>query len=187
MVREFDKRYTLIAACNWNGFVHEACHIVEREYNKDDENPDRGTVDTARFEQYVQDYLIPVLENSANSEPNSIVVMDNASIHNSEKVRELIEDAGALLVYTAPYSPEYNPIEYMFGEYKKALKGHSHQSGYDWIAVHQEGLASVNPMKARAFFRHCKVRTGVLRGSDGTRAGRHGTRLMSAYKRVRLK
>jgi hypothetical protein len=45
----------------------------------------------------------------------------------------------------------------MFGEYKKALKRHSHQSGYDWIAVHQEGLASVNPMKARAFLRHCKV------------------------------
>jgi hypothetical protein len=32
-----------------------------------------------------------------------------------------------------------------------------------------------------------ELRTGVLRGSDGTRAGRHGTRLMSAYKRVRLK
>jgi hypothetical protein len=31
------------------------------------------------------------------------------------------------------------------------------------------------------------IRTGVLRGSDGTRAGRHGTRSMSAYKRVRLK
>jgi hypothetical protein len=31
------------------------------------------------------------------------------------------------------------------------------------------------------------MRTGVLRGSDGTRAGRHGTRSMSAYKRVRLK
>jgi hypothetical protein len=76
MVREFDKRYTLIAACNWKGFVHEACHIVEREYSKDDDNPDRGTVDTARFEQYVQDYFIPVLGNSANSEPNSIVVMD---------------------------------------------------------------------------------------------------------------
>jgi hypothetical protein len=60
MVREFDKSYTLIAACNWNGFVHEACHIVEREYSKDDNNPDRGTVDTARFQQYVQDYLILV-------------------------------------------------------------------------------------------------------------------------------
>jgi hypothetical protein len=31
------------------------------------------------------------------------------------------------------------------------------------------------------------VQTGVLQGSDGTRAGHHGTRSMSAYKRVRLK
>jgi hypothetical protein len=30
------------------------------------------------------------------------------------------------------------------------------------------------------------LRTGMLQGSDGTRAGCHGTRLMSAYKRVIL-
>ena len=61
MVREFDKRYTLIAACNWEGFVQEACHIVEREHGKDDPNPDRGTVDTGRFEQYLEDFVVPVL------------------------------------------------------------------------------------------------------------------------------
>ncbi len=157
MVREFDKRYTLIAACNWNGFVQEACHIVEREHGSQDDNPDRGTVDKERFEQYIEEYLVPVLGNSANAEPNSIVVMDNASIHNSDKVRKLIEDAGAMLVYTAPYSPEYNPIEYMFGEYKKSLKRHSHQEGYDWIAVHQKGLWSVTPAMAKQFFKHCEV------------------------------
>ena len=98
-----------------------------------------------------------MLGNSGEAEPNSIVVMDNASIHNSTRIRQLIEGAGALLVYTAPYSPEFNPIEFMFGEYKKSLKRHSHYNKYDWLAVHQEGLSSVSPNMAKQFFKKCEV------------------------------
>lgn len=39
------------------------------------------------------------------------VVMDSASFHNSEKIRELIEAAGCLLEFLPPYSPDLNPIE----------------------------------------------------------------------------
>ena len=157
MVREFDKRYTLIGACNWDGFVTEACCIVEREHGSADLDPDRGTVDTERFEQYVEQHLVPVLGKSVNGEPNSIVVMDNASIHASDRIRDLIEEAGAKLVFTAPYSPELNPIEFMFGEYKKSLKRLSNQPGYDWMAVHQQSLWAVPPDMAKSFYRHCKV------------------------------
>ena len=83
--------------------------------------------------------------------------MDNASIHNSTRVREIIENAGAQLIYTAPYSPELNPIEYMFGEYKKSLKRLSHSGTIDWLTCHWKALDSVTPRKARAFFSHCKV------------------------------
>ena len=38
--------------------------------------------------------------------------MDNASIHTSIRVREIIENAGATLIYAAPYSLELNPIKY---------------------------------------------------------------------------
>ena len=155
--RDFDKRFTLIAACNWNGFVRGACQVVEREKGKEDMNPERGTVDTERFERYVEHHLVPVLGNSARAEPNSIVVMDNASIHNSGKIRRMIEGAGALLVYTAPYSPEYNPIEYYFGEYKKSLKRNSYRMGYEWFKVHQEALQAVTPDMAKQFYRHCEV------------------------------
>lgn len=37
--------------------------------------------------------------------------MDNAKIHLGEMVRELIEKAGAKLIYLSPYSPEFSPIE----------------------------------------------------------------------------
>ena len=157
MVHEFDKRFTLIGACNWDGFLIEACKIVERERGVNDVDPNRGTVDTTRFEEYVEHYLVPSLGRSDMREPNSIVVMDNASIHSSDKIRDLIEGAGAMLVYTAPYSPELNPIECMFGECKKSLQRLSHESGYDWMAVHQDSLSVVTPKMAKALFRHCKV------------------------------
>ena len=48
--------------------------------------------------------------------------MDNASIHNNPEVRRLINKAGAMLLFTARYSPDINPIEYFFHQYKSQLK-----------------------------------------------------------------
>ena len=72
-------------------------------------------------------------------------------------MRKYIEDRGALLVCTAPYSPEHNPIEFMFGEHKKSLKRLSHRHQCDWTAVHQQSLFSVSPDMAKQFFRKCNV------------------------------
>ena len=43
--------------------------------------------------------------------PGDLVVMDNLSAHKVSGVRELIETAGAELLYLPPYSPDLNPIE----------------------------------------------------------------------------
>jgi DDE superfamily endonuclease len=157
MVRDFDKRYTLLAACNWEGFVFEGCQIVEREQSKDDKNPDRGTVDSDRFIKYIKECVVPCLGKFVLSEPNSIVIMDNASIHNSIVIRDLIEAAGAILVYTAPYFPEFNPIEFMFGEYKKSLRRISHDRQVFWYDVHYMSLQVVTPDMAKKFFLKCEV------------------------------
>jgi transposase len=48
--------------------------------------------------------------------------MDNASIHHSEGIRQVCTDAGVILVYLPPYSPDYNPIEEFFSELKAFVK-----------------------------------------------------------------
>ena len=49
-------------------------------------------------------------------------MLDNLGAHLRPQVREWIEATGALLVYLPPYSPDLNPIEFMFSKLKAALR-----------------------------------------------------------------
>ena len=102
------KRYTLIAATDINGFMYESCQIVFQA-TPNDKDPTHGTIDSARFQMWVKEKLVPYLGNYYLGEPRSVVIMDNATIHAG--VKELIEGAGAKLIYLSAYSPELNPIE----------------------------------------------------------------------------
>jgi hypothetical protein len=54
--------------------------------------------------------------------PNSVLVLDNCSIHKSAELRKLIEAAGCRLVFLPAYSPTLNPIEEMFSTIKQYLR-----------------------------------------------------------------
>jgi transposase len=75
-----------------------------------------GPIDRAAFETYVAKVLVPELAKG------DIVVMDNLSSHKGPRVRELIEAAGASLLYLPPYSPDFNPIEMAFSKLKALLR-----------------------------------------------------------------
>ena len=73
-----------------------------------------GTDGGAVFEGYLREMLVPALRKG------DVVVMDNLSVHKRETVRELIEGAGAHLLYLPPYSPDFNPIEEAFSKIKNS-------------------------------------------------------------------
>ena len=75
-----------------------------------------GPINRAAFEVYVEKVLVPELPQGA------IVVMDNLSSHTGPRVREMIEAAGATLLYLPPYSPDFNPIENAFAKFKAQLR-----------------------------------------------------------------
>jgi transposase len=81
-----------------------------------------GNVSGEIFSQFIELNLLPHLLPFNGSNPNSIVVQDNASVHYHERVRELINSVGVLLLFLPPYSPDLNPIEETFSAVKSFLK-----------------------------------------------------------------
>ena len=61
--------------------------------------------------------------------------MDNAAIHKSPKVRELIEKAGCNLIYLPPYSPDLNPIEKYWANMKEWIKQNITEITNTWDAL----------------------------------------------------
>ena len=51
-------------------------------------------------------------------QPGTVLLLDNASIHKTLAVRRAVAAKGFVLLFTPPYSPEFNPIELVFGVVK---------------------------------------------------------------------
>ena len=93
-----------------------------------------GPINRHAFETYVARVLVPDLH------LDDVVVKDNLFSHKGPKVREMIEAAGATLLYlppplttppsfawrgpwpAPPYSPDFNPIENAFAKLKALLR-----------------------------------------------------------------
>lgn len=149
-------RYTMIAGMNLNGFVDSTIELVIRDEISNEGAA--GTVDAIHFQSWVKEYLCPVLGRYDLDEPNSIVIMDNASTHMSDEVRMMIEETGAYLLYTAPYSPDLSPIEYAFGIYKAYLKRLSRQTDpRNWYELHVAAYRSVSRDTCIKEFRKCEI------------------------------
>jgi len=145
-------RYSLIGVCDINGFIPQACQVVKTSGTGEDV----GNINLARFEQWVEAKLVPILGDYSIREPRSLVVFDNATIHHSDRIVNLIEETGARIVYLPPYSPDLNPIEIMFASYKLRLQKLG--KNFDWLDAHYTALVeSVTPSMAMNIFSHCKV------------------------------
>ena len=81
-----------------------------------------GSINGQRFEFFIRNYLLPVLMPFNGINPLSVVIMDNASIHNVQSNVQLIESTGAKVIFLPPYSPDLNPLEPVFGKVKTILK-----------------------------------------------------------------
>jgi len=108
-----------------------------------------GPVNRDAFEAFVQQILCPALR------VGDIVVMDNLSSHKGIRVRELIESAGARLLYLPPYSPDLSPIEPAFSKFKQLVRSAGHRAmDVLWNDL-QRLLDQISPSNAEGFFEHC--------------------------------
>jgi len=75
-----------------------------------------ASLTTTLFEIYIEKALCPTLRKS------QVVIMDHATFHKSQIIKDLIEEKGCTLLYLPPYSPERNPIEKYWSLLKRKIK-----------------------------------------------------------------
>ena len=101
--RNHGKNTTLVAALAPDG-LHEPWLI-------------EGAMETATFAWYITEQLAPTLR------PGQIVVLDNVSAHQAERIRQAIEARHCQLLFLPPSSPDFTPIEQAFSKIKAILRG----------------------------------------------------------------
>ena len=149
-------RYTMIAGFNIDGFMQSTVGIFPRD--EISEEGAAGTVDGETFRKWLREKICPKLGDYRKRERNSIVIMDNASTHMGHEVRDMILERGALLIYSAPYSPDLSPIEYGFNIYKSYLKRFSKDfAPNEWYKLHLNALNAVSSDTAIKEFRKCGI------------------------------
>ncbi|OQE67447.1 hypothetical protein PENNAL_c0171G09942 [Penicillium nalgiovense] len=100
-----DQRYQILPAYCQDGI------LISRVF--------QGSTDAAVFE----DFIDQLLRHCGRwPEPKSVLVMENASFHHSDRIEEMCIEAGVKLVYLPPYSPDLNPIEEFFSELKAYIR-----------------------------------------------------------------
>ena len=102
----------------------------------------KGTTDGDDFYSFIQTHLLPHVQPFNFSNPHSIVVLDNCSVHHVPEVVQSIEDVGCLVLFLPPYSPDLNPVEEAFSKVKTILKS------YD---THMEHIHDVETLLLMSF------------------------------------
>jgi transposase len=108
-----------------------------------------GAINADVFEAFVEQVLAPQLRDG------DVVIADNLSSHKRARTRELIEAAGAKLVFLPPYSPDFNPIEMIFSKVKQLLRSMACRTREALWNGMQSVLNQVRASDAANCFAHC--------------------------------
>ncbi len=114
-----------------------------------------GAVDGKAFEAYIRYFLVPELRRG------QIVVMDNLSVHKSKRIEQLIEEAGATLLFLPPYSPDFNPIEEAFSKVKSILRKLQSRTKEALLEATGRALDAITPEDIHGFYSDCGYRIPV--------------------------
>ncbi|EHS64123.1 uncharacterized protein PGTG_20820 [Puccinia graminis f. sp. tritici CRL 75-36-700-3] len=105
------------------------------------------------FEYYLENILLPMMHPFPG--PQSVLVLDNSSIHHGGRINAIIEARGCLLIYLPTYSPDLNPIEKGFSVLKANLRRYGEMLGGADDREEIEAFAHIvfTPQLVRSLFR----------------------------------
>jgi transposase len=75
-----------------------------------------GTMDGMLFKFWVENSLMPAIEKG------SIIIMDNATVHNKNRLSSIADNNGIRMIFQPAYSPDLNKMEHFWSWLKKKLR-----------------------------------------------------------------
>lgn len=113
----------------------------------------KETVSGQTFFDFLRGQLIPQMMPFNGTNPHSIIIMDNCSVHHIHEVKDLLQQTGILALYLPPYSPDLNPIEEAFSYVKSYLRKHDNilQSGIPLTSVIKVAFDSISELQCNAW------------------------------------
>jgi transposase len=105
-----------------------------------------GPMNGAAFRAYIEQVLVPTLQ------PGDIVVMDNLPAHKHAAVRAAIEACGARLLPLPPYSPDFNPIENAYAQFKALLRSAAARTLDTLDTAIADAFRALTPLQCANYF-----------------------------------
>jgi transposase len=133
--RNYGLQTSIISAISLNGVT--ATMTVE------------GAVDTETFNAYVKQVLRPTVQ------PGDVLVLDNLSAHRASRIEEMAQECGAQVLWLAPYSPDFSPIELMWSKIKASMRAAKARTREELEQALVAALNLITSADCVGWFTHC--------------------------------
>lgn len=113
----------------------------------------QGSITSEIMEDFLEHQVLPLCTRNYH-----VLLMDNASIHRSPRIRELCHAFGVQLEFLPPYSPDYNPIERSFKALKSWIKRYGqHADNWQYFGTFLEYAVqrSCYDIDCKSWYRRC--------------------------------
>jgi transposase len=111
-----------------------------------------GSTTPEVFEAYMERVLAPALR------PGQVVVMNNLTAPKGERIKEMIEERSYELLFSPPYSPDFNPIEEAFRGDRRAPTKVEARPRESLVEAMSAAISAVSARDAEDFSEHCGCR-----------------------------
>jgi transposase len=108
-----------------------------------------GAVDTLVFDAFCDQCLRPCLRSG------DVLVLDNLGAPRASRIEETAHDCQARVIWLPPYSPDFSPIEPMWGKLKTHLRKVKARSNAELDRAVADGLRLITESDCRGWFKHC--------------------------------
>ena len=126
-------RYSLLLAMTNHGKLHYEIH--------------KDTINGKKFCTFMQNINIP---------KSSTILLDNASIHKSQTLKDIVAQKQCNLMFTPPYSPQFNPIELVFGILKQEFYKQRYDATFSMSTIIEKCISKLDINHVIKTFNHVK-------------------------------